>query len=272
MAIRVTEQQALKHGSPFFRDGFISIAIIGKSGCGKTRLLTEMLPHLSPDIGTVIVATVIRNNPHHLAIVDYFKRKHCMTGITHDPQELMQFTKMSEHLGHVTMAKQGMIIFDDFNVGRTTGPYWDMIVHAFTKLRNMGWNFIILAQQPSFIPTIVRNCTTARIFFDCYSKSARDTFLKDFIERVRDPLVMKTLMTYIQAVKYSYLLVQEDPFEVSAGFLNRIRPVLSKGTVVIPSLKDIMKEMNVKSMEDLEKKSKALQIDAGNTAHELFSS
>jgi hypothetical protein len=260
----------LHHDSPFFHDGFISIVMIGKSGCGKTRLLTEMLPTISPKVRTVIIATVIHNNQHHNAIVNYYKAKNCVTGVTHNPDELAQFVKMCEAYKHVNLNKQGLIIFDDFNVGKKTGPYWDCIVNAYTKLRNDGWNFILLAQDPAFIPPIVRNNTTGRIFFDCYSKSARTTFLKDFRDRIPDERVLDLLTTWIRTIQYSYLLIRDNPFEVSAGELSDVKTVVKGDSVIAPTLNELMDELGVDSYQELKEKAYALEAKAGNTSSKLF--
>lgn len=267
--IEIPKLPTIKHSSPFFRDGFLSMTIVGKSGCGKTQMLASILPGISPSIKTVIIATVVKNVPVHLAIKEYFTKKGIYSAISYDPMELRGFVEYAEKIGHVSLERQGLIIFDDFNTGRATGPYWEFIIHAFTKLRNSGWNFIILSQQPSFIPTIVRNCTTSRILFDCYSKSALSTFTRDVVDRIPDRGAYDTLLDYIQKVPYSYVLVQEHPFEVSAGSLDKFRPVMNENIVMMPTLRELMSEMGVKSREALDTKSARLQAQAGNTAPQL---
>lgn len=268
-AIVIPSLPVIKHQSPFFRDGFLSMVIIGKSGCGKTRMLASILPGISTSIRTVVIATVVRKVPLHEAIKEYFNKKGFFSGIAHDPMEMRAFVTLCEDLGQVTIAKQGLIIFDDFNTGRATGPYWDFTIHAFTKLRNTGWNFILLSQQPSFVPTIVRNCTTVRALFDCYTKSALQTFTRDVIDRIPDRKAYDTCLDYIQSVPYTYLLVQEHPFCVSAGKLESFRPVMDERQVIMPTLHDLMREMGVHSKEELDEKSAQLQIKAGNTSERI---
>jgi energy-coupling factor transporter ATP-binding protein EcfA2 len=272
MAIQVKEQPKLSHSGPFFRDGFISSVIIGKSGCGKTNLLLQMLPTISPNIKTIVIATKVAKCPAHLAIKEYFKKIGRFCDITNDPDQLRAFTELCSRTNRVTPTKQGLIIFDDFNDGKATGPFWNMIIHAFTKLRNEGWNFIILAQQSSFVPPIVRNCTTSRVLFDCYAKSARDCFVKDFADRLANPLVLQLLLTYLEDVQYTFMLVRENPFEISAGSNDstNLKSVFSKGSVVMPTLKEIKDKLGVTNMDELTEKTRKMQINAGNTARELF--
>jgi len=268
--IAIPRAQAITHKSDFFRDGFISMAIIGKSGCGKSEMLASILPGIAPVFKTVLIATVIHNSPVHLAIRDYFRKKGVYCGISESPTELRRYVDVAEQMEVVTMAAPGLMIFDDFNVGKATGEYWDFVVHAFTKLRNSGWHFIIIAQQPSFLPTIVRNCTTARVLFDCYSKSAITSFTKDIIDRVPNRIALATLMDYIKRVQFTYILVRENPFEVSVGKGNQTRTVLTEHDVVVPTLKDLMKEMGATSPTELDAVSKRAQIEAGNTSHLLY--
>jgi hypothetical protein len=260
----------LRHKSPFFRDGFLSMAVIGKSGCGKTQLLANILPGISDQISTVIIASVIRGVPLHIAIINYFKSLGKFAGVSNDPEEMRGFVDMAERTGEVSLNDQGLIIFDDFNDGRATGPFWNFIIHAFTKLRNSGWNFIIISQQPSFIPPIVRNCTTARVLFDCYSKSAFDTFTRDVRDRVPDREAYNSILGYIQAIPFSYMMVQEHPFTVTIGKGSEAKKIMDAHIVDIPTLKEIRQQMGAKDNDDLDKKTKEAQINAGNTNFRLY--
>jgi ABC-type dipeptide/oligopeptide/nickel transport system ATPase component len=262
--IKIPELPVIKHKSNFFRDGFLSMIVIGKSGCGKTRFLASILPGLSDAIQTVLVASIIKDVPLHKAIVDYYRKKGIRTGTANSPEEIKVAVNVLEARGEVTLEKQGLIIFDDFNNGKSTGPYWDFVIHAFTKLRNSGWNFIIMAQQPSFLPPIVRTCSTCRVLFDCYSKSAFTTFAKDVMDRLPNRDMFRVLVRYLQEVPFSYILVQEHPFEIGAGTLDKCKTVINKNMVKMPSVEALEKELGVPNLQELDAKTKALQIKAGN--------
>lgn len=269
MEIRAKQPPIIKHDGDFLRDGFLAMSIVGKSGCGKTVMLSSILSKLSSSIKTVLIATVVRANPDHIAIVDYFRKKGVFSAICEDPEMMYTFTRHVEISGEVSPKRQGLIVFDDFNTGKPTGPFWEFTVHAFTKLRNMGWNFIIIAQQPSFIPTIVRNCTTARVLFNCYSKQATYDFFKDFKHLVQSPSVLEDLKQFIQDVRYSYIMVQEYPFTISVGMRAVKTPIFGKGITTVPSVKEIKRQLNVKTMGEMDKVSKGLQKEAGNTSNKL---
>jgi hypothetical protein len=137
-------------------------------------------------------------------------------------------------------------------------------------LRNSGWNFIILAQQPSFIPTIVRNCTTVRVLFDCYTKSALTTFTKDVNDRLGgNRFYYDQLIDFIRAEPYTYILVQEHPFEVSAGTLNRFRRVISKDIVELPSMAMIRSDLGISKGTSVTDTARELQKGAGNDSSKL---
>lgn len=243
--------------------------VIGKSGCGKTKFIESIIPHFSDSVETVVIATIIQNVPLHKQIIQYCKENGKKGGISFSPVELSTYVDRSAELGNVNMNRQGLMIFDDFNDGRKTGAYWDFTIHAFTKLRNLGWNFIIISQYPSFIPPIIRNNSTCRVLFECYSDSANRTFMNDIKARVHDQEVLHNLTSYLQVVPYTYMLVQDRPFTISAGKLDKAKPIVEQGHTVIPNYQEILRELHVDSREELDKKTAYLQAKAGNTAHQL---
>jgi hypothetical protein len=268
---------SVTHQTDYFRPGFLSMSIVGKSGCGKTQLLTTILPWVSHDVKTLIIATVMTNVPLHKAIVSWFMaRNHTKpkgrqlpeyySSIVYDPDELREAFSLLQELDVVSLDRPGLIIFDDFNDGRATGPYWNAVIHAFTKLRNIGWHFIILSQQPQFIPPIVRNCTNARALFACSSHTAIETFSKDVVDRVPDRECYERLIEYIHHVPYSYLMTREQPFDVIVGRGAKYRTVMTEASVRSPTYQEILRELDVHSAEELDAKSAEMQAAAGNTS------
>jgi len=261
---------SVKHKSEILRDGFVSMVVIGKSGCGKTKFVESLIPLFSDKIKTIIVATIIHDVPLHRQIIEYCRRRNMTGGISYDPDELRSYVDMSAENKTVNMDKQGLMFFDDFNDGRARGPYWDFAIHAFTKLRNLGWNFIIISQYPTYIPPIIRNNSTCRVFFDCYSASALRSIESDLKSRVQDKDVVGNLLEYTRQVPYTYILVQDRPFTISAGTLTTVMPIVKNGSTIIPTYNEILKELHVNNREELDKKSAQLQIKAGNTSRRVL--
>jgi len=267
--IVVPQAPVIRHKSDFFRDGFLSMMLIGKSGCGKTQFLANILPGISDNINTIIIASKVHRVPAHEAIVKYFKSRGKLSGITNTPDELREFTDIASRHGLVNMKKQGLLIFDDFNDGKATGPYWSAVIDSFTKLRNDGWNFVILCQYPTFVPPIVRSCTTCRVLFCSASKSAYQGFVKDISADIADMEAYNVGMAYIREVPYSYIYVQHSPFEVSVGKGNSKRKLLTRRDVIVPTLKELLRELDVKDEASMDTKTKRLQKEIGNDAPEL---
>lgn len=268
--ISIPRLPVIIHESPFFRNGFLSMTIVGKSGCGKTEMLANVLPGISKSIKTIVIATVVKNAPAHNAIVNYFdghNGRRC--GVCADPDKLYELTERAEDTGEVSLSKQGLLIFDDFNIGKATGKYWEFTVHAFTKLRNSGWNFIIIAQYPTMIPPVVRNCTTARVLFACPKKSALTSFTQDVAERVPDRPAYDAALRYIMEVPYTYMMVQDAPFQISVGKGSKMKPLITQRDVIIPTLRDLLSELKVSTRSELDEKTKRLQKETGNTSEYL---
>lgn len=264
-----SSSHVIKHRTDILPDGFLSMSVIGKSGCGKTRFLTSLIPLLSPEIKTIIIATVINEVPLHLCIVKYGQQKEIDTAIVTRPADLRRVVDVAREKRLVSENKQGLIIFDDFNTGSKTGPFWDCTIHAFTKLRNLFWNFIIVSQYPTFIPPIIRNNTNVQVLFNCHSQSAIVTFVRDIRNRLDEPFVMDTLIDYIRNVEYTYILVKERPFTVMAGQLEKAKPIITNHDTHIPNLLEIQRELGVKNRRELATKSAMLQVRAGNDASRL---
>lgn len=270
-AIQIPKYSVLRH-KDFFRDGFISMTVIGKSGCGKTVFLANVLPYMSENIKTVVIASAIEGVGVHRAMRDHFNRpkEGRLCSIHYDPLALREYIRTLNSNGIVSLHDQGMLIFDDFNRGKATGPYWEFVIDAFTKFRNLGWNMIILAQQPSFIPTIVRNNTTIRVLFDCVTKSAVQCFTKDMTDRVADIGVLNELVRYVRSIPYSFMVVKEGPFEVCAGKIGHVQPVMTDTKVYMPTLMQIRQALGASSMADARQKARIAQLRAGNTSTEVY--
>jgi hypothetical protein len=276
-SIEVPDLPSVEHKSDYFRNGYLAMIVAGASGCGKSRLLASILPMVSDKVETVIIATIIRDAPVHLAIIEYFKRKGAFAAIERDLPTLYKFVDTARELGQVNHETPGLMIFDDFAVKPGgTGPHWEFVIYAASKLRNHGWSIITVTQRPTFIPTIVRDCSNARVLFTCYTRSAIESFCRDVSDRVADPNILKILVDYINSHHYHYLYIREFPLEVCLGQGTKLRPVLRERSVIFPTYNEVLREMGIDpslspavARKLLKEKSSAAQIQAGNTAPQL---
>jgi hypothetical protein len=270
--ITIPEPVTIRHKG-YFRDGFLAMIVAGGSGCGKSRWMASVLPFISDSIKTVIIATIIKDAPVHKAICDYFTKRGCLTGIESEPADMYELVEICREKGIVTPTRPGLICFDDFATRASgTGPHWEFIIYAASKLRNNGWNFITITQRPTFIPPIVRDCSTGRVLFNCYTSSAISTFLSDLKRRVANPEHLESLVSYITNTHFTYIYVREFPLEVCVGKGSEARVVLRQQDTVIPTLNDIKKELGLPptaTEADVREFSGDLQRRVGNTSSRL---
>jgi hypothetical protein len=269
--IQIPEFATIKHKGEVFRDGWISMMMCGKSGCGKTQLMAELIPYISDCVKTVIIATKVVANPFHLAIKAWCGKTGRPCAIVHDPQVLQSTIEKLREGGHIVRCKKEvLLIFDDFAInGRSDKKSENAVVTAFTQWRNIGINIVVVCQDASMVATQCRNCTNLRVLFASASKDAIRTFMKDVQDRVWAPELLKDLIRYIGSVPYTYIMVKENPLEVCVGKGTVHRTVMTDKDVEVPTYEDLMDELGAKSMPEARQIAFNEQVKAGNTAQEL---
>jgi hypothetical protein len=269
--INIPEFQSIQHKGGVFRDGWISMMMCGKSGCGKTQLMAELIPYISDRIVTVIIATKVKENPFHQAIKDWCKRTGRCCGIVNDPNALQMTVERLRSQGFIVRCKKELLlIFDDFAInGRSDKKSENAVVTAFTQWRNVGINIVVVCQDASMVATQCRNCTNVRVLFASASKDAIRTFMKDVQDRVYAPELLKDLVKYIGSVPYSYVMVKEGPLEVCVGKGTSMSLVMTDKSVEVPTYEDLMSELGASSMPEARQIAFDEQRRAGNTATEL---
>lgn len=261
----------LHHNSSLFRDGWISFMMCGKSGCGKTSLLAQLIPGISDDIRFICIATLVYRNPFHLAIKEWAEKTKRVCVINDDPDKIREFVTTLHRRNWLIPGRQELLlIFDDFSIhNRSTSRYENLVVEAFTRWRNLGVNIIVVCQDASMVATSCRNCTNLRLLFNSASRIAIHTFLKDVVDRVADSGVLDDLVKYITSVPYSYILVQENPLQVSVGKGVDVTNIMTEHSVSVPTYQELMHEMGAGSTQQLEALSESMQKEMGNTAPQL---
>lgn len=263
----------IRHQSPIYRDGWISAMICGKSGCGKTSLMTDIIPGISKCIRCICIATLVHNNPFHNAIRDWAISNNIGFYISDDPYKIEAFVEeIRKNNFLIPGTRELLLIFDDFscNNGRDSARE-SLVVKAFTKWRNYGVNVIIVCQDVTMVATSARNCTNMRVLFGSGSIDAIRAFVKDIRPRVPDPRIIDDLLKYINSRKYYYLMARDNPFELTLGKGTEMRTVVTEESVVIPTYKEIVAEMGLpqKRSGDLRSEAIKMQREMGNDADEL---
>jgi len=271
LPISVPELPKLHHNSPLYRDGWISFMICGKSGCGKTSLMAQLVPGISENIRFICIATMVYRNPFHLAIQDWCKKVKKICVINDSPEKIREFVTTLHQKNWLIPGKQELLlIFDDFSINNRTGSKPEnLVVEAFTRWRNLGVNIVIICQDASMVATSCRNCTNMRILFNSASKTALHTFTKDIVDRLPDTNIMAHLIKYITSIPYSYILVQDSPLEVSVGKGVELKKVVTESSVIVPTYQDLMKEIGAGTPAELDAMTSDMQKKLGNTAPEL---
>lgn len=263
----------IKHVSPIYRDGWISAMICGKSGCGKTALMTEIIPGISKSIKCICIATMVVGNPFHEAIREWALSNGIGFYISSNPGYIDAFVEKLRSTGFlVPGVRELLLIFDDFSANkRGDSARENLVVRAFTKWRNYGINVIVVCQDATMIATSARNCTNMRVLFGSGSIDAIRAFVKDVRPRVPDQRIIDNLLRYINSKKYYYLMVRDNPFELTLGKGTDMRTVVTEESVRIPTYKEIVSEMGVQDKKggSLRKEAIEMQKDMGNDADEL---
>jgi len=243
----------------------------GKSGCGKTQLMAQLVPGISSLVKFICIATHVYRNPFHLALKNWATQQKRICVILDQPEAIESYVKDLHEQGWLMPGKQELLlIFDDFAINRhSRSKDGNLVVEAFTRWRNLGVNFIIVCQDATMVAPSCRNCTNTRILFNSASRDAIHAFSKDVNDRVADYKVYSDLITYITSIPYSYILLKENPFEVSIGKGPESRAVMTDHSVDIPTYGEILREMGAGSQAELDAVSRHMQKRMGNTAVQL---
>lgn len=266
----MAELADIVHDNDFFRNGFVNLLMIGKSGCGKSYLSKLLMGRLSPTIKTLIIATSVSGVPYHDQILREYSARGATVARCHEADYFTDQVEICRKNRVVTPNQPGLIIFDDFtDIKVARGPCFNAMAFAATKLRNQGWHMIFITQDIGRLPIPVRSSSTAQIFFDSYSRSNIRLFFQDIVDRLPDPRLKPLLIRFIRNQPYRYLMTRQYPFDVCVGRGLTYHKVADEKDVVVPTVEGILGELDVESMEELEDKTKRLQRKAGNTSENL---
>lgn len=256
------------HDNDFLRPGFVNLIMIGKSQCGKTYLVKQLIPRLSPKVRTLIIASIVRGIPHHTEIrQQWLAQRHGAVAQHDNPKTLQQQLDYYMERGEVSPSRQGVILFDDFtDTKQIRGPYFQMMVKCATTLRNLGWHMIFITQDPARLPIPVRNSSTCQILFDSYSRSNIRLFTQDIIDRIPIDDLFDMLITYIRRERFRYIMTRQYPFDVCVGKGMNYKRAVTENDVIVPTMAEIITDLDASSREEAVRMAYRLQEEAGNTS------
>ena len=172
--IQVPEAIRSVHRNPLlWPKPFASTLILGCSGSGKSHLLTCLVPDLTEDTKVLIVATRVKNNPMHLALMRYAEKRGWYHAIIDTPEILITTLNRLVKEEKLGPGKAGCVIFDDFDAQRGHKQYEAAIDQVVSQFRNHNVNIFIITQSPQNVSTVARNNCGAVISFLLQNRTSK---------------------------------------------------------------------------------------------------
>lgn len=174
----------IKNDFPLPQDNMTLGIIVGKSGSGKSFMLTSLLPSFK-QLDTVIIASFVINNPVNLGVGQWCKEKKINFIFS---SELDQVAKAIKDT--ILSRKEGtqcLVIFDDFIQGghkSHSNPYVKLMETSFNLLRNYGFSLIFVTQRYISVPLNIRNNSNLMIGFKQSDVQAVVSFTNNFVENI----------------------------------------------------------------------------------------
>lgn len=176
--ITVQDKAKEKHLSQYFPDGHLSMILVGRSSCGKSTILREIIPQIA-NLSQVIVLTRVIGNPVFDGVREYCENtinKKTISeenpdglpiqfGIAYNEEDAEEL--IESFVGSKPPDTAGFIIFDDFtNLNSSRSDGLNRIQNTvYSMLRNYGYHNACLTQNPTNVPTLSRANATMRFLF-----------------------------------------------------------------------------------------------------------
>lgn len=180
--IEITHTEQIKHHSPYLPDGHIVACILGTTGCGKSYVMSQLLPGFARVTQIILCSKVAMDaNDMYRAVADYCDRNKIAFGFFNDPatacngiQSMCDSKKKDDW---------GVIIFDDFSDQKSSrsDPFNVTMNNVSAIMRNYKYHSIYVTQAPTNVPTLVRNNVCVRVLFHVNNKTNLRSIREDFI-------------------------------------------------------------------------------------------
>ena len=208
--ILVEDTVKVKHKSDILPDGEIIGQIVGASGSGKTRILLSIIPLIN-NLSHVVVCSKIVGGSVYQAIKRWCDANNINYAFASDPIEGSEVVEsMVNEKGDDTW---GLIVMDDMTRMSASREdiYNKFTSMCFSMLRNYKCHMIMITQNATNIPTLVRTNTSLKICFEMKNVHAIRSFRSDFESATGHPgYVFDELYSAIRNKKHSFILICND--------------------------------------------------------------
>lgn len=204
--IKYIHPPEVEHKNKVISSSVLQCCIFGSSRSGKTTKLIELIPMIHDFVFCMICSNVF--TPAHKSILEYCESNeipnvHCTNPNKYDEllKMCINFKKNTEH---------GLIIFDDYT--RYSNSRMDkqnnQSIMAISQLGNKLINVVYISQQPTHIPTVLRNNASLRLIFKLAQKHAVDSTYNDLISVLGNNFsrdIFNKIWEKLVQIKYAFL-------------------------------------------------------------------
>ena len=147
------------HNKDILNRGSNFIVIVGESGCGKTVLLNVIVPMFKAQ--NIIICTVIKDNDVHWTIYNWARTKQldaCIVTDLDKAEEAVDIAKRKFMDHGMDYHYHTLIVLDDFSAYRNgrDNDLNNFAIRVYSTMRNCGFSFVLVTQDYSNVPTLVR--------------------------------------------------------------------------------------------------------------------
>ena len=206
--IIVEHDSPVKHKSPYFPDGHLSIEIIGCSGCGKSSMLLSIIPQIA-NISQIIICSTVTHNKVYDAIRAYCDREDISYALACSPEEAK--VTIEDMTSEKEPDKQGLVIFDDFSMQKSgrNDPFNQIAAVVSAVMRNYGYHSIMITQSATNVPTLFRNNSNVRIIFNMQDTFAVVSIRRDVINSgvIRTNEDFNRYYDLVKKAQHAYMMI-----------------------------------------------------------------
>jgi len=186
----------------FFDGNHVSISIYGSSGCGKTRLLSYILPILcsNNDVCDLVLCSCLYNPNIYPSINAFCNTKGITYKFINTPDEAYEYVQnIAGNEGYK------ILVFDDFTEPSKSNPYSQCQSLMMQMLRQCLFRLITITQCVYNLPIKVRNNCNTKFYFKQNDEISRRATKMEY-ESVTGREDFNKLYNILDTIKYSYVL------------------------------------------------------------------